>query len=90
VELIGQADVLDWRGVSMVWGLTGFLMLPGTTNAVRFANAHRTTPPASWRGPRLIDDETVAKMGHPDGFSDVQPWQALAARGSMVGGLTGF
>ena len=25
-----------------------------------------TTPPASWRGPRLIDDETVAKMGHPN------------------------
>jgi hypothetical protein len=27
---------------------------------------HLTTPPASWRGPRLIDDETVAKMGHPN------------------------
>jgi hypothetical protein len=30
-------------------------------------DAHHTTPPASWRGPRLIDDETVAKMGHPHG-----------------------
>jgi hypothetical protein len=28
-------------------------------------NAHHTTPPASWRGPRLSDDKTVAKMGHP-------------------------
>jgi hypothetical protein len=39
------------------------------SDGVRFVlrtNAHRTTPPASWRGPRLIDDETVAKMGHPD------------------------
>jgi hypothetical protein len=61
VELIGQADVLDWRGVSMVWGLTGFLDVAGKS-AVRFANAH------------LIDDETVAKMGHPDGFRDVRPW----------------
>src|ERR1700722_1507382 len=29
-------------------------------------DAHRTTLPASWRDPRLIDDETVAKLGHPD------------------------
>lgn len=34
--------------------------------AVRFANAHHTTPPASRRGPRLSDDKAVAKMGHPD------------------------
>jgi hypothetical protein len=27
--------------------------------------AHHTTPPADWRGPRLIDDKTVAKMWHP-------------------------
>jgi hypothetical protein len=25
VELKGHAIVVDWRGVSMVWGLTGFL-----------------------------------------------------------------
>jgi len=24
VELMGQAIVVDWCGVSMVWGLTGF------------------------------------------------------------------
>jgi len=41
--------------------------------AVRFANAHLTTPPASWWGPRLSDDETVAKMGHPDlGLGEVR------------------
>jgi len=28
--------------------------------------ARRPTPPAGWRGARLSDDETVAKMGHPD------------------------
>jgi hypothetical protein len=28
------------------------------------AMAHLTTSPASWRGGRLIDDETVAKMEH--------------------------
>jgi CheY-like chemotaxis protein/HPt (histidine-containing phosphotransfer) domain-containing protein len=27
-------------------------------------DAPHTTPSASWRGPRLSDDETVAKMGH--------------------------
>src|ERR1700677_1797504 len=34
--------------------------------AVRaWRECHRTPPLASWRGPRLIDDETVAKIGHP-------------------------
>jgi hypothetical protein len=40
--------------------------------SVRFANAHLTTPPASWREPRLVDDETVAKMGHPDVWMGVE------------------
>lgn len=28
---------------------------------------HLTVPPASWRGPRLSDDKTVARRGHPIG-----------------------
>jgi peptide/nickel transport system substrate-binding protein len=34
--------------------------------AVRFAHAHHTTPPVSWRGSWLSDDPAVAKMGHPE------------------------
>jgi hypothetical protein len=37
--------------------MTGFLLPRKMT--------HITTPSASWRGPRLIDDKTVAKMGRP-------------------------
>jgi hypothetical protein len=40
-------------------------------------DGHLTTPPVSWRGPHLIDDETVAKMGHPDldvGHPATQIW----------------
>ncbi len=35
----------------------------GNGHALR--DAHLTTPPTNWRGPRLSDDKAVAKMGHP-------------------------
>jgi hypothetical protein len=40
-------------GISLWRGLDRFCDVPDGRSAVRFANAH------------LIDDETVAKMGHP-------------------------